>query len=188
MDKKIKNLLVVFGTRPEVIKLAPVILELKKYPDRYNVIVCNTEQQKELSNQTLEYFGLKADVNLDCMRPNQSLAEVQSRILTELDKVYNKFDIDGTFVQGDTMTVLCGALTSFYRKIPVFHVEAGLRSYDIFEPFPEEVMRQMASRVAVLNFAPTEANKNALLKENISDESIYVTGNTVIDALFLLVG
>jgi len=186
MDKKIKNLLVVFGTRPEVIKLAPVILELKKYPDRYNVIVCNTEQQKELSNQTLEYFGLKADVNLDCMRPNQSLAEVQSRILTELDKVYNKFDIDGTFVQGDTMTVLCGALTSFYRKIPVFHVEAGLRSYDIFEPFPEEVMRQMASRVAVLNFAPTEANKNALLKENISDESIYVTGNTVIDALFCL--
>ena len=181
-----KNILFVFGTRPEVIKLAPVILELKKYPDKYNVIICNTEQQKELSNQTLAYFNLKADINLDCMRPNQSLAEVQSRILTALDSVFSEKEIDATIVQGDTMTVLCGALTSFYRKIPVFHVEAGLRSYDIYEPFPEEVMRQMTSRVAELNFAPTEKNKNALLKEDISEKKIYVTGNTVIDALFCL--
>lgn len=181
-----KNILFVFGTRPEVIKLAPVILELKKYPDKYNVIICNTEQQKELSNQTLAYFNLKADINLDCMRPNQSLAEVQSRILTALDIVFSEKEIDATVVQGDTMTVLCGALTSFYRKIPVFHVEAGLRSYDIYEPFPEEVMRQMTSRVAELNFAPTEKNKNALLKEDISEKKIYVTGNTVIDALFCL--
>lgn len=181
-----KNILFVFGTRPEVIKLAPVILELKKYPDKYNVIICNTEQQKELSNQTLAYFNLKADINLDCMRPNQSLAEVQSRILTALDNVFSEKEIDATIVQGDTMTVLCGALTSFYRKIPVFHVEAGLRSYDIYEPFPEEVMRQMTSRVAELNFAPTEKNKNALLKEDISDKKIFVTGNTVIDALFCL--
>lgn len=181
-----KNILFVFGTRPEVIKLAPVILELKKYTDKYNVIICNTEQQKELSNQTLAYFNLKADINLDCMRPNQSLAEVQSRILTALDSVFSEKEIDATVVQGDTMTVLCGALTSFYRKIPVFHVEAGLRSYDIYEPFPEEVMRQMTSRVAELNFAPTEKNKNALLKEDISEKKIYVTGNTVIDALFCL--
>lgn len=181
-----KNILFVFGTRPEVIKLAPVILELKKYPDKYNVIICNTEQQKELSNQTLAYFNLKADINLDCMRPNQSLAEVQSRILTALDSVFSEKEIDATVVQGDTMTVLCGALASFYRKIPVFHVEAGLRSYDIYEPFPEEVMRQMTSRVAELNFAPTEKNKNALLKEDISEKKIYVTGNTVIDALFCL--
>lgn len=181
-----KNILFVFGTRPEVIKLAPVILELKKYPDKYNVIICNTEQQKELSNQTLAYFNLKADINLDCMRPNQSLAEVQSRILTALDSVFSEKEIDATIVQGDTMTVLCGALTSFYRKIPVFHIEAGLRSYDIYEPFPEEVMRQMTSRVAELNFAPTEKNKNALLKEDISEKKIYVTGNTVIDALFCL--
>lgn len=181
-----KNILFVFGTRPEVIKLAPVILELKKYPDKYNVIICNTEQQKELSNQTLAYFNLKADINLDCMRPNQSLAEVQSRILTALDSVFSEKEIDATIVQGDTMTVLCGALTSFYREIPVFHVEAGLRSYDIYEPFPEEVMRQMTSRVAELNFAPTEKNKNALLKEDISEKKIYVTGNTVIDALFCL--
>lgn len=181
-----KNILFVFGTRPEVIKLAPVILELRKYPEQYRVIICNTEQQKELSNQTLAYFGLQADINLDCMRPNQTLAEVQSRILTSLDKVFEDNKIDATIVQGDTMTVLCGALTSFYRKIPVFHVEAGLRSYDIYEPFPEEVMRQMTSRVASLHFAPTEKNKNALLKEDIAENKIYVTGNTVIDALFCL--
>ncbi len=181
-----KNILFIFGTRPEVIKLAPVILELKKYPDKYNVIVCNTEQQKELSNQTLEYFGLKADINLDCMRPNQSLLEVQTRILSALDKVFNEHAIDASIVQGDTMTVLCGALASFYKKIPVYHVEAGLRSYDIYEPFPEEIMRQMTSRVAQLNFAPTEKNRQALLKENISDDKIFVVGNTVIDALFCL--
>ena len=181
-----KNILFVFGTRPEVIKLAPVILELKKYPDAYNVIICNTEQQKELSNQTLSYFGLKADINLDCMRENQSLASVQSRILTSLDKIFNENKIDATVVQGDTITVLTGSLISFYHKIPVFHVEAGLRSYDIFEPFPEEIMRQMTSRVAQMHFAPTESNKKALLLENIEEDKIYVVGNTVIDALFCL--
>ena len=113
MEKK--NILVAFGTRPEVIKLAPVILELRKHPERYNVLVCNSEQQKELSNQTLKYFGLKADFNLDCMRENQSLAEVQSRILTSLDKIYQDNDIDATIVQGDTMTVLTSSLVSFYH-------------------------------------------------------------------------
>lgn len=185
-DMTEKNILFVFGTRPEVIKLAPVILELKKYPQDYNVIICNTEQQKELSNQTLSYFGLKADINLDCMRENQSLASVQSRILTSLDKIFDENKIDATIVQGDTITVLTGSLVSFYHKVPVFHVEAGLRSYDIFEPFPEEVMRQMTSRVAQLNFAPTETNKNALLKEGINEDSISIVGNTVIDALFCL--
>lgn len=184
MNEK-KNILVVFGTRPEVIKLAPVIIELRKHSE-YNVIVCNTEQQKELSNQTLEYFGLKADINLDCMRPNQPLAEIQSRILLNLDKVFNEQTIDATIVQGDTMTVLTGALVSFYHKVPVFHVEAGLRSYDIYEPFPEEVMRQMTSRVTQLHFAPTEKNKQALLREGIDESKISVTGNTVVDALFCL--
>lgn len=181
-----KNILFVFGTRPEVIKLAPVILELKKYPEDYNVIICNTEQQKELSNQTLSYFGLKSDINLDCMRENQTLASVQSRILTSLDKIFNDNKIDATVVQGDTITVLTGSLVSFYHKVPVFHVEAGLRSYDLFEPFPEEAMRQMTSRVAQLHFAPTEANKIALLKEGVNEDNIYVLGNTVIDALFCL--
>lgn len=181
-----KNILFVFGTRPEVIKLAPVILELKKYPQKYNVIICNTEQQKELSNQTLEYFNLKADYNLDCMRENQSLAEIQSRILLNLENVFKEQEINATIVQGDTMSVLTGALVSFYHKIPVFHVEAGLRSYDIYEPFPEEVMRQMTSRVTKLHFAPTEKNKEALLSEGINKDSIYVVGNTVVDALFCL--
>lgn len=181
-----KNILFVFGTRPEVIKLAPVILELKKYPQDYNVIICNTEQQKELSNQTLAYFGLKADINLDCMRKDQTLAGVQSRILTALDEIFIKDGIDATVVQGDTITVLTGSLVSFYHKVPVFHVEAGLRSYDLFEPFPEEAMRQMTSRVASLHFAPTEANKKALLKEDIDEDKISVVGNTVIDALFCL--
>jgi UDP-N-acetylglucosamine 2-epimerase (non-hydrolysing) len=184
MDKK--TILFIFGTRPEVIKLAPVILELQKHPNKYNLIICNTEQQKELSNQTLAYFNLKADINLDVMRENQSLSAVQARILTALDKVFEENKIDAALVQGDTMTVLCGALTSFYRKVPVFHLEAGLRSYDIYEPFPEEVMRQMTSRIAALHFAPTIKNKQALLKENIDEDKIFVTGNTVIDALFCL--
>ena len=182
-----KNVLFIFGTRPEVIKLAPIIIELKKYPDKYNVIVCNTEQQKELSNQTLSYFNLKADISLNCMRDNQALADIQSRILNSIEhEVFDKYNIDATIVQGDTMTVLCGALVSFYHKTPVFHVEAGLRSYDIFEPFPEEIMRQMTSRVSVLNFAPTSKNKQALLSEGIKESTIFVTGNTVIDALFCL--
>jgi len=181
-----KNILFVFGTRPEVIKLAPVILQLKKFPEFYNVIICNTEQQRELSNQTLSYFGLKADINLDCMRENQSLAAVQSRILTSLDKIFDENKVDATIVQGDTITVLTGTLVSFYHKVPVFHVEAGLRSYDLFEPFPEEGMRQMTSRVADLHFAPTEVNKKALLAEDIDEKKIFVVGNTVIDALFCL--
>ena len=181
-----KNIIFIFGTRPEIIKLAPVILTLKKYPQDYNVIICNTEQQKELSNQTLAYFGLKADINLDCMRENQSLSSVQARILTSLDKVFQENEIDATIVQGDTLTVLCGALTSFYHKKPVFHVEAGLRSYDIYEPFPEEIMRQMTSRIADLHFAPTGVNKLALVREDISANKIHVVGNTVIDALFCL--
>lgn len=181
-----KRILFVFGTRPEVIKLAPLILELRKFPELYDVKICNTEQQKELSNQTLEYFGLKADYNLDCMKPNQSLLEVQARLLKALDDVYKSEKFDATVVQGDTITVLSGALASFYNKIPIFHVEAGLRSYDLFEPYPEEAMRQMTSRIADLNFCPTETNKNALLKENILPEKVFVTGNTVIDALFCL--
>ncbi len=182
----IKNILFVFGTRPEVIKLAPVILELKKFPDKYNVIICNTEQQKELSNQTLSYFGLSADVSLNVMKENQSLAGVQSRILDKLQSVFDTNKIDATIVQGDTISVLTGALVSFYNKVPVFHVEAGLRSYDMLEPFPEEAMRQMTSRITELHFAPTEVNKKALLKENIEENKISVVGNTVVDALFCL--
>lgn len=178
-----KTILVILGTRPEAIKLAPVILELKKHVDKYTVLVCNTEQQKELSNQTLRFFGLHADINLDVMQPNQTLAGVQSLILTKLSDVYATHKIDATIVQGDTMTVFCGALVSFYNKIPVFHIEAGLRSNDLFEPFPEEAMRQMTARITSLHFAPTDASHAALVHENIAADKIIVTGNTVIDAL-----
>ena len=177
-----KNILIILGTRPEAIKLAPVILELRKR-DNYNVLVCNTEQQKELSNQTLSFFGIKADFNLDVMRPNQTLASVQSRILSALSDIYENNKIDATIVQGDTMTVFCGALASFYNKVPVFHVEAGLRSYNLFEPFPEEAMRQMTARITDLHFAPTLKAKEALLQEGIAESKIFLTGNTVIDAL-----
>lgn len=177
------TILVVFGTRPEVIKLAPLVLELRKRPDRYKVLVCNTEQQKDLSNQTLAYFGLEADIALDVMRTNQSLSGVQCRILAALDKVYDTHKIDATIVQGDTMTVFCGALVSYYHKIPVFHVEAGLRSHDLFEPFPEEAMRQMTSRITALHCAPTEAAVSALKAEAVPPERIRKTGNTVVDAL-----
>ena len=181
-----KKILIILGTRPEAIKLAPIILELKKYPQKYQVIVCNTEQQKELSNQTLGFFNIKADINLDIMRPNQTLPELQSRLLLALDNVFKETKPDGAIVQGDTMTVFCGALASFYNKTPVFHVEAGLRSYDLFEPFPEEAMRQMTTRITDIHFAPTVAAQEALLKENIPLNKIYLTGNTVIDALTCL--
>lgn len=180
-----KNILFVLGTRPEAIKLAPVILGMRKSID-FNVLVCNTEQQKELSNQTLSFFGIDADFKLDVMRPNQTLAGVQSRILTSLSDVFSNNKIDATIVQGDTMTVFCGALASFYNRIPVFHIEAGLRSYNLFEPFPEEAMRQMTARITDLHFAPTKLAHDALLKENIPEEKIIRTGNTVIDALSCL--
>ena len=181
-----RNVLFIFGTRPEVIKLAPIIIEMKKYPQIYNAIICNTEQQKELSNQTLNYFGLKADYNLDCMKENQSLTDVQTRIMDSLNKIFSENQIDLSVVQGDTITVLSGALVSFYNKVPIAHVEAGLRSYNLFEPYPEEAMRQMTSRISDLNFAPTERNKIALINENVNAKTIHVVGNTVIDALSCL--
>lgn len=180
-----KNIIVILGTRPEPIKLAPVILELRKNPEN-RVFVCNTEQQKELSNQTLGFFGIEPDFRLDVMRPNQTLSGVQSRILSALSELYQNNHFDATIVQGDTMTVFCGALVSFYNRVPVFHVEAGLRSYDLFEPFPEEAMRQMTSRITDLHFAPTKLAYDSLIKENIDKTKIVLTGNTVIDALSCL--
>ena len=180
-----KTILVILGTRPEAIKLAPVILELKKHT-QFRVLVCNTEQQKELSNQTLSFFGIQADFKLNVMRPSQTLAGVQARILTALSEVYEQGNIDATIVQGDTMTVFCGALVSFYNKVPVYHVEAGLRSCDLFEPFPEEAMRQMTARITDLHFAPTGKAAEALKNEGIAPERVVLTGNTVIDALSCL--
>lgn len=177
-----KTVLVILGTRPEAIKLAPVILELRK-DSAFKVLVCNTEQQKELSNQTLGYFGITADFHLNVMLPNQTLAGVQARILNSLADLYCNNQIDATIIQGDTMSAFCGALASFYKRIPIFHIEAGLRSYDNFEPYPEEALRQMIARIADLHFVPTQRAYMALVKENIKEEKIFITGNTVIDAL-----
>lgn len=179
-----RDILIVFGTRPEVIKLAPLILELKKYPRQFKLHICNTEQQKDLSNQILEFFGITADISLNVMKQNQQLAELQSKLLTSLQGVFESRHIDATIVQGDTMSACTGALVSFYRKVPIFHLEAGLRSYNNFEPFPEEVMRVMISRIATLHFTPTKQAKNALQKENIK-HNVFITGNTSIDSLML---
>lgn len=181
-----KNLLFIFGTRPEAIKLAPVILEFKKYPQKYNILICNTEQQKELSHQALSFFGLKADINLGVMVENQSLSSLQARILIKLEEILKNYKINGVFIQGDTMSVFAGALASFYHKVDIFHIEAGLRSYDLFEPFPEEAIRQMVSRITTLHFAPTKKSVKSLKKEGIEKDKIYQVGNTGIDALSLL--
>lgn len=179
-----KNIIVIFGTRPEVIKLAPVILELKKYPHLYNVVLCNTEQHKEMSNQALEIFGLKADISLDSMTNNQTLCQLQSKILFQLEKIFcEHFDL--VIVQGDTMSVFAGALAGFYHKVPIAYVESGLRSNDLMEPFPEEAIRQCVSRIANIHFTPCWQNESNLLRENIRSH-IYQVGNTSIDALSLI--
>lgn len=180
-----KKILFILGTRPEAIKLAPLIKCMKKSGD-FNVFVCNTEQQKDLSNQTLSFFNIASDFNLNVMTPNQTLAGVQVKILNGVEQLIKNQKYDAVVVQGDTMTVLCGALVAFYNKVPVFHVEAGLRSYDLQEPFPEEGIRQMVSRIAAYHFAPTEKAKQALINEGIPANKISVTGNTVIDALSCL--
>lgn len=177
-----KNIIIILGTRPEAIKLAPIILELKNN-GKYHVTVLNTEQQKELSNQTLKFFDINADITLNIMQPNQSLSDLQARMLTKLNTIFDETTYDAAIVQGDTMSVFCGALAAFYHKVPVFHVEAGLRSFDLFEPFPEEAIRQMTSRICHFHFAPTEKAKQNLLQEGVKSNNVLVTGNTVIDAL-----
>ena len=178
------NVLIIFGTRPEVIKFAPLILELQKYPRQFKLYICNTEQQKDLSNQILEFFDITPDINLNVMKQNQKLSELQSNLLINLQNIFETHTIDATIVQGDTMSAYTGAMVSCYNKVPIFHVEAGLRSYNNFEPFPEEVMRVMISRIANLHFAPTKQAAKALKKENIK-RNVFVTGNTSIDSLML---
>lgn len=181
-----KNILIIFGTRPEVIKLAPVIFELKKYPKDFRITICNTGQQKELSDQTLHFFNLKPDINLNVMEFNQGLTTLQTKIMENLYGLGKNNSFDAVIVQGDTMTTFCGALYGFLNLIPVFHIEAGLRSANLKEPFPEEGLRQMISRISTLNFAPTKSDYQSLIKESITKKSIILTGNTVIDALSCL--
>ncbi|WP_325176480.1 non-hydrolyzing UDP-N-acetylglucosamine 2-epimerase [Campylobacter novaezeelandiae] len=177
-------MLFVFGTRPEVIKLAPVILKFKKNP-AYKIILCNTEQQKDLSNQALNFFGIKADICLDIMSFNQNLSDLGALLLLKLKEVFTNNKIDATIIQGDTMSAFYGALSAFYHKVFIFHIEAGLRSYDNFEPFPEEALRNMISKIATLHFAPTSLNVKFLKKElkKSCHKNIFQTGNTSIDSL-----
>jgi UDP-N-acetylglucosamine 2-epimerase (non-hydrolysing) len=175
---------VIFGTRPEAIKLAPVILLLKKEPD-IQCHVCVTGQHRQMLDQVLEVFEIRPDTDLNLMVPNQTLGGLTARTMEALDKYLADEKPDFVLVQGDTTTVLCAALAAFYHKIPVGHVEAGLRTGNLQSPWPEEANRVLATRLATLHFAPTETNRQNLLDENVADAHIHVTGNTVIDALLL---
>ena len=175
------RILVVFGTRPEAIKLFPLVHALRRTDAE--VRVCVTGQHREMLDQVLEIARITPEHDLDLMLPNQSLDTLSARLLTELGKVMDADRPDRVIVQGDTATAMIGALTAYYRKIPVGHVEAGLRSGNIYHPWPEEVNRKVVGAVADLHFAPTDTSRDALLAENVPAERIHVTGNTVIDAL-----
>lgn len=179
--KKIK-VMTVFGTRPEAIKMCPLVLELQKY-ENIESVVCVTAQHREMLDQVLEMFGIKPDYDLDIMKTRQSLVGITTRVLEGMEGVLKKEHPDIVLVHGDTSTSFVAALAAFYEQIKVGHVEAGLRTYDIYSPFPEEMNRQLTGRIANLHFSPTQKNLENLLKENIDKEKIYVTGNTVIDAL-----
>ncbi len=179
--KRIK-VISVFGTRPEAIKMAPVIKELEKRPE-IDSVVAVTAQHRGMLDQVLEIFGIKPDYDLNIMKQRQTLVDITSNVLTGLYGVIQEEKPDIILVHGDTTTTFAGALASFYNQVPVGHVEAGLRTYDKYSPFPEEMNRRMTTSIATLHFAPTVMNKNNLLKENINEKDIFITGNTVIDAL-----
>nr|MBN1228600.1 UDP-N-acetylglucosamine 2-epimerase (non-hydrolyzing) [Anaerolineae bacterium] len=176
------RILMVFGTRPEAIKMAPLVHELKRAP-AFEVITCVTAQHREMLDQVLEWFEIKPDYDLDLMEPNQTLADLTARALIGTTGVMEATRPDVVLCQGDTTTAMTTALAAFYLSIPVGHVEAGLRTHNIYNPFPEEVNRHLISVMATYHFAPTETASEALLKEGASRGSIYITGNTVIDAL-----
>jgi UDP-N-acetylglucosamine 2-epimerase (non-hydrolysing) len=176
------RILFIFGTRPEAIKLAPLILRLKRIPERYAVQVCVTAQHRAMLDQVLTAFDITADFDLDLMLPGQTLFQSTSRILAGLERVFAESKPEMAIVQGDTTTTLCGALASFYARVPVAHVEAGLRTGDLQQPFPEELNRAVASRIATLHFAPTEGAAENLRREGIAS-GVFVTGNTGIDAV-----
>ena len=175
---------VIFGTRPEAIKLAPVILALKA-DHTFECHVCVTAQHRQMLDQVIEVFGISPDADLNLMQPSQTLGSLTARATEALDRYLAAEKPDLVLVQGDTTTVFCATLTAFYHRIPVGHVEAGLRTWNIQSPWPEEANRVLTTRLASLHFAPTEGNRQNLLKEGVADERIVVTGNTVIDALFL---
>jgi UDP-N-acetylglucosamine 2-epimerase (non-hydrolysing) len=177
------KILILLGTRPEAIKLAPVILELRRWPDDFISTVCTTAQHRELLDQNLECFGIKADYDLNIMTPDQSLTQVAARAIEGLESVFTRERPDFVLVQGDTTSAFCGALTAFYHRVKVGHVEAGLRTGDKYAPFPEEINRRLITQLTDYHYSPTEQAKEALLAENVDPAKVFVTGNTVVDAL-----
>jgi UDP-N-acetylglucosamine 2-epimerase (non-hydrolysing) len=182
------KVLSIFGTRPEAIKMAPVVKRLGEHPEHFTSVVCVTAQHRQMLDQVLSLFDIRPDYDLNIMRPDQTLAQVTASALTELDAVLREEKPDWVLTQGDTTTAMVGALAAFYHRIRVGHVEAGLRTWDKFQPFPEEINRRVADAVCDLRFAPTEASRDNLLREGVSDASVIVTGNTVIDALLEVAG
>jgi len=183
---KKQKILIIIGTRPEAIKLAPVVLELGRKPNLFIPRVCVTAQHREMLDDPLALFGIKPSYDLDIMRPGQTLAGITARAIGGLDGVVAKEMPDLLLVQGDTTTALCGALAGYYHHIKVGHIEAGLRSGDKYAPFPEEINRRLVGQIADLHFAPTKHAKQALLDEGFPETKVFVTGNTVIDALLMM--
>lgn len=182
------KVLSVFGTRPEVIKMAPVVKELEKHPDRFLSRTCLTGQHRQMIEPLLKLFQIEADYDLDIMRPNQSLEHVTTAILTRMGEILEQDRPDYVLVQGDTTTSMAASLAAFYQKVKIGHVEAGLRTGDKYQPYPEEVNRRIIDSASDLYFAPTEQARQNLLHEGVAGESIAVTGNTVIDALLQTAG
>lgn len=178
------KILFFFGTRPEAIKLAPLIKELRKYPDRFNIRVCVSAQHREMLDQVLNFFEIRPDCDLNIMKQNQDLFDITSGILKGIKKVISDFRPDWLIVQGDTTTTFVGSLAAFYEKIKIAHIEAGLRSFNKYSPFPEEVNRVLTTHLSDVHFAPTNEARENLLREGIPSETILVVGNTSIDALF----
>lgn len=179
--------MLVFGTRPEAIKMAPLVKEFQKHPDKFHSVVCVTGQHREMLDQVLHIFDIVPDIDLNIMQQGQDLYDVTTRVLLGMRDVLKQERPDVVFVHGDTTTSTAAALAAFYQQIPVAHIEAGLRTNNIYNPWPEEMNRQITSRIASFHFAPTELSRRNLLKENIEASKITVTGNTVIDALHRVV-
>lgn len=182
-----KKIMLVFGTRPEAIKMAPLVKEFQKYPGQFETIVCVTGQHRQMLDQVLEIFDIKPDYDLNIMKQGQDLYDVTARVLTGMRDVLKETQPDVVLVHGDTTTSTAAALAAFYQQIPVGHVEAGLRTHNIYSPWPEEMNRQITGRIAEYDFAPTPLSRANLLAEGVAENKITVTGNTVIDALYCVV-
>lgn len=182
-----KKIMLVFGTRPEAIKMAPLVKKFQEYPEQFETIVCVTGQHREMLDQVLTIFDIKPDYDLNIMKQGQDLYDVTARVLTGMRDVLKEAQPDVVLVHGDTTTSTAAALASFYQQIPVGHVEAGLRTHNIYSPWPEEMNRQITGRIATYHFAPTPLSKQNLLVEAVKESDISVTGNTVIDALYMVV-